>query len=328
MHAIVITEPGGPEVLRWQEVDDLTPGPGEVLINVAASAVNRADLLQRQGLYPPPPGESEILGLECSGTVAALGTGVTSVAVGQHVTALLAGGGYAEQVVVPIGQLMSVPEGVDLVTAGGLPEVACTVYSNLVLEANLREGQWVLIHGGGSGIGTMAIQVARALGARVAVTAGSESKLETCEQLGAEVLINYREADFVAVMSEATNGLGVDVILDNMGAAYLQRNVEALARNGRLVIIGMQGGVQAEFNIATLLRKNGRIMATSLRGRPAQEKAEICAAVERNVWPWIHAGIVQPHIGATVPMSQAAQAHALLDAGSTTGKILLSNAGV
>jgi putative PIG3 family NAD(P)H quinone oxidoreductase len=326
MHAIVITEPGGPEVLRWQEVDDLTPGPGEVLIDVAASAVNRADLLQRQGLYPPPPGESEILGLECSGTVAALGTGVTSVAVGQHVTALLAGGGYAEQVVVPIGQLMSVPEGVDLVTAGGLPEVACTVYSNLVLEANLREGQWVLIHGGGSGIGTMAIQVARALGARVAVTAGSESKLETCEQLGAEVLINYREQDFVAVMSEATNGLGVDVILDNMGAAYLQRNVEILARNGRLVIIGMQGGVQAEFNIATLLRKNGRIMATSLRGRPAQEKAEICAAVERNVWPWIHAGIVQPHIGATLPMSQAAQAHALLDAGTTTGKILLVTA--
>lgn len=324
MHAIVITEPGGPEVLAWQEVTDPEPKPGEVLIEVAACAANRADLLQRQGLYPPPPGESEILGLECSGRIIALGDGVTSHAIGDEVTALLAGGGYAQRVAVPAGQCMSVPSTVDIETAGGLPEVACTVWSNLVGEAHLQEGDWVLIHGGGSGIGTMAIQIARALGARVAVTAGSPEKLEVCAELGAEVLINYRIQDFVEVMNQETGGHGVDVILDNMGAAYLQRNILTLARNGRLVIIGMQGGVKAEFNIATLLQRNGRVIATSLRGRPRDEKAAICAAVEQHVWPLIHVGVVKPMIGARMPLSQAADAHRLLESGDVTGKIVLT----
>ena len=324
MHAIVITEPGGPEVLAWQEVTDPEPKPGEVLIDVAACAVNRADLLQRQGLYPPPPGESEILGLECSGRIIALGDGVTSLAIGDEVTALLAGGGYAQRVAVPAGQCMSVPPTIDIETAGGIPEVACTVWSNLVGEAHLQEGDWVLIHGGGSGIGTMAIQIARALGARVAVTAGSPKKLEVCAELGAEILINYKTQDFVEVMNDETGGRGVDVILDNMGAAYLQRNILTLARNGRLVIIGMQGGVKAEFNIATLLQRNGRVIATSLRGRPRDEKAAICAAVEQHVWPLIHAGVVKPMIGARLPLSQAADAHRLLESGEVTGKIVLT----
>ena len=324
MRAIICTEPGGPEHLKWQEVTTPTPGPGEVLIDVAATAVNRADILQRQGDYAPPPGASQILGLECSGVISALGPGVTTVEIGQEVTALLAGGGYAEQVAVPVGQLMSVPSGLDLVAAAGLPEVACTVWSNIVMTAHLTEGEWLLIHGGGSGIGTMAIQVARALGARVAVTAGSKAKLDICEQLGAEIMINYQEQDFVEVMNDITGGRGVDVILDNMGAAYLERNVLALARNGRLAIIGMQGGSKAELNINTLLRKNGTVHAASLRGRPESEKLAICQQVERNIWPWVHAGIVYPVIGATLPLQDAAAAHQLLESGEITGKIVLT----
>ena len=324
MRAIICTEPGGPEHLKWQEVTTPTPGPGEVLIDVAATAVNRADILQRQGDYAPPPGASQILGLECSGVISALGLGVTTVEIGQEVTALLAGGGYAEQVAVPVGQLMSVPSGLDLVAAAGLPEVACTVWSNIVMTAHLAEGEWLLIHGGGSGIGTMAIQVARALGARVAVTAGSKAKLDICEQLGAEIMINYQEQDFVEVMNDVTGGRGVDVILDNMGAAYLERNVLALARNGRLAIIGMQGGSKAELNINTLLRKNGTVHAASLRGRPESEKLAICQQVERNIWPWVHAGLVTPVIGATLPLQDAAAAHQLLESGEITGKIVLT----
>ena len=324
MRAIICTEPGGPEHLKWQEVTTPTPGPGEVLIDVAATAVNRADILQRQGDYAPPPGASQILGLECSGVISAVGQGVTSVKIGQEVTALLAGGGYAEQVAVPVGQLMSVPSGLDLITAASLPEVACTVWSNIVMTARLAEGEWLLIHGGGSGIGTMAIQVARALGARVAVTAGSKSKLDICEQLGAEIMINYQEQDFVEVMNDVTGGRGVDVILDNMGAAYLERNVLALARNGRLAIIGMQGGSKAELNINTLLRKNGTVHAASLRGRPESEKSAICQQVERNIWPWVHAGLVTPVIGATLPLQEAAAAHQLLESGEITGKIVLT----
>ena len=324
MHAIIATEPGGPDVLQWREVPDPVPGPGEVLIDIAASAVNRADLLQREGKYPPPPGGSDIIGLECSGTIAALGDGVTTRAVGDEVTALLAGGGYAEQVVVPVGQTMSVPTG--LVDSGALPEVACTVWSNLVMTARMQQGDWLLVHGGGSGIGTMAIQIARAMGVRTAVTAGSPEKLEACAALGADVCINYGDEDFVEVVREATGGRGVDLILDNMGAAYLMRNIEALARNGRLCIIGMQGGITAEFNINTLLRKNGTVHAASLRGRPVEEKAAICAAVERQVWPWVSAGLIAPIIGARLPMAQAAQAHRLLEAGEVTGKILLTRA--
>ncbi len=324
MRAIICTEPGGPEHLKWQEVTTPTPGPGEVLIEVAATAVNRADILQRQGNYAPPPGASQILGLECAGVISELGPGVTTVEIGQEVTALLAGGGYAEQVAVPVGQLMSVPSGLDLITAASLPEVACTVWSNIVMTAHLAEGEWLLIHGGGSGIGTMAIQVARAVGARVAVTAGSKAKLAICEQLGAEIMINYQDQDFVEVMNDVTGGRGVDVILDNMGAAYLERNVLALARNGRLAIIGMQGGSKAELNINALLRKNGTVHAASLRGRPESEKSAICQQVERNIWPWVHAGLVTPVIGATLPLQEAAAAHQLLESGEITGKIVLT----
>ncbi|MFM9135060.1 MAG: NAD(P)H-quinone oxidoreductase [bacterium] len=324
MRAVVVTEPGGPDVLSWVEVPDPVPGPGEVLVRVAACAVNRADILQRQGLYPPPPGAPEWLGLECSGTVAELGPGVTSLATGDEVCCLLAGGGYAEYATVPVGQAMGVPSGIDLVTAGGLPEVACTVWSNLVMVAHLQRGEWLLVHGGGSGIGTMAIQVGRMLGARVAVTAGSAEKLAECERLGAEVLINYREQDFVEVMRAETGGRGVDVILDNMGAAYLMRNIEALARNGRIVVIGMQGGVKAEFDIGVLLRRNGTVHATSLRSRPEGEKAEICAQVQRHVWPWISSGLIRPVVDRVMPVTEAAQAHRDLEAGAVTGKVVLA----
>lgn len=324
MRAIVVTEPGGPEVLQWQEMPDPIAGPGEVLVDVVAAAVNRADILQRQGFYPPPPGAPEWLGLECSGRVAALGPGVTSLAIGDEVCCLLSGGGYAEQVAVPVGQVMPVPAGVDLITAAGLPEVACTVWSNLVMTAHLERGDWLLVHGGGSGIGTMAIQIARALGARVAVTAGSAAKLAQCEALGADVLINYRDQDFVEVIATETGGRGVDVILDNMGAAYLERNISSLAPGGRLVVIGMQGGVKTEIDLGVLLRRNGTVHATTLRGRTPEQKAEICRQVERHVWPWIAAGIVKPVIDRVVPITEAADAHRALEAGDVTGKIVLT----
>jgi putative PIG3 family NAD(P)H quinone oxidoreductase len=323
VHAIVVTQPGDPEVLVWQEVPDPVAGPGEIVVDVAAAAVNRADLMQRQGLYPPPPGAPEWLGLECSGTVTELGAGVTSLSVGDEVCCLLSGGGYAERVALPAGQAMPIPAGVDLFTAAGLPEVACTVWSNLVMTAHLQRGEWLLIHGGGSGIGTMAIQVARALGARVAVTAGSADKLATCAALGAEVLINYREQDFAEVIATETGGRGVDVILDNMAAKYLERNISSLAAGGRLVIIGMQGGVKAEIDLGSLLRRNGTVHATTLRGRTPEQKAEICAQVERHVWPWIAAGIVKPVVDRVMPLVDAADAHRALEAGGVTGKIIL-----
>ena len=323
MRAIVVTAPGDADVLAWQAVPDPVAGPGEVIVDVAAAAVNRADLLQRQGLYPPPPGAPEWLGLECSGTVTELGPGVTSLSIGDEVCCLLSGGGYAERVAVPAGQAMPIPAGVDLITAAGLPEVACTVWSNLVMVAHLQRGEWLLVHGGGSGIGTMAIQVARALGARVAVTAGSAEKLARCEELGAEVLINYREQDFVEVIAAETGGRGVDVILDNMAARYLERNIASLAPGGRLVIIGMQGGVKAEIDLGTLLRRNGTVHATTLRGRTPEQKAEICTQVERHIWPWIAAGIVKPVVDRVMPMTDAADAHRALEAGDVTGKIVL-----
>lgn len=324
MYAITMDQPGGPEVLAWSKVADPRPGPGEVIIDIAASGVNRADLLQRQGLYPPPPGVSPILGLECSGTISSVGAALDLSRIGEKVTALLSGGGYATRVAVPIGQVMSVPTGLSLVDAASLPETACTVWSNLDMTANLSDGEWLLVHGGGSGIGTMAIQVGRALGARVAVTAGSRDKLDRCAALGAEVLINYREQDFVEAIMDATGGRGANVILDNMGAAYLDRNVTALARDGRLVVIGLQGGTRAELDVNALLRKNASVAGTSLRGRPQSEKAAICLQVERNVWPWVHAGVVRPVIDRILPMPQAGQAHTLLADGAVTGKVLLA----
>ncbi len=324
MHAITLNGHGGPEVMEWAKVPDPTPGPGEVIVDIASAGVNRADLLQRQGHYPPPPGASEILGLECAGTITNVGAALPLDRIGERVCAILAGGGYAQKVAVPVGQLMAIPSGVGIIDAGGLAEVACTVWSNLDMVANLSEGEWLLIHGGGSGVGTMAIQIGRALGARIAVTAGSQAKLDRCAALGAEVLINYRDQDFVEVMKDATGGRGANVILDNMGASYLARNVGALARDGRLVTIGMQGGTKAELDMSALLRKNASVHATSLRGRPESEKAAICAQVERTVWPWIHAGVVVPVIDRVLPMSEAAEAHELLADSAVTGKIVLT----
>ncbi|OBB40354.1 NAD(P)H-quinone oxidoreductase [Mycobacterium sp. 852002-51961_SCH5331710] len=320
MHAIV----AGPEGrLSWQEVPDVVPTDGEVLIKVASAGINRADLLQAAGKYPPPPGASEILGLEVSGTVAAVGDQVSDWAVGQQVCALLAGGGYAEFVVVPAGQVMTIPESVSLHEAAGLPEVACTVWSNLVMTAGLSSGQLVLVHGGASGIGTHAVQVGRALGCRVAVTAGSAHKLDLCAELGAEVTINYRDEDFVErVKAEG----GADVILDIMGAAYLDRNIDALASDGRLVIIGMQGGVKAELNIGKLLGKRAGVIATALRARPVSgrgSKSDVVSAVVANVWPMIESGQVRPIIGAEYPVQEAGAAHELLQSGEVSGKVLL-----
>ncbi|MGW7523427.1 NAD(P)H-quinone oxidoreductase [Streptomyces sp. NPDC054783] len=323
MHAITIPEPGGPEALVWAEVPDPVPGEGEVLVEVVASAVNRADVLQRQGFYNPPPGASPYPGLECSGRIAALGSGVSGWAVGDEVCALLAGGGYAEKVVVPAGQLLSVPEGVDLKRAAALPEVVCTVWSNVFMIAHLRPGETLLVHGGSSGIGTMAIQLAKAVGARVAVTAGTKEKLERCAELGADILVNYREQDFVAEIKQATGGAGADVILDNMGAKYLDRNVQALAVSGRLAIIGMQGGAKGELNIGTLLNKRAAISATSLRARPLSEKAAIVAAVREHVWPLLAGGHVRPVVDREVPMAEAAEGHRVVEASGHVGKVLL-----
>lgn len=307
----------------WDEVPDPVPGEGEVLVEVVASAVNRADILQRQGFYNPPPGASPYPGLECSGTIAALGPGVSGWAVGDQVCALLAGGGYAEKVAVPAGQLLPAPEGVDLKHAAALPEVVCTVWSNVFMVAHLRPGETLLVHGGSSGIGTMAIKLAKAVGAKVAVTAGTKEKLDRCAELGADVLINYREQDFVAEIQQATEGAGADVILDNMGAKYLDRNVQALAVNGRLAIIGMQGGAKGELNIGTLLGKRAAISATSLRARPLEEKAAIVAAVREHVWPLLAGGHVRPVVDRELPMAEAAEAHRLVESSGHIGKVLL-----
>ncbi|PGH41763.1 NADPH:quinone oxidoreductase [Micromonospora sp. WMMA1996] len=322
MRAITITEPGGPEALVWTEVPDPEPGPGEVVVEVRASAVNRADLLQRQGHYPPPPGAPAYPGLECSGTVRALGPDVTGWSVGQEVCALLAGGGYAEQVAVPAGQLLPVPAGVDLVDTAALPEVACTVWSNVVDLARLAEGDTLLVHGGGSGIGTFAIQLGVALGATVVVTARS-AKHDRLRELGAAHTIDYREQDFVEEVRRVTDGRGADVVLDIMGASYLPRNVAALATGGRLVVIGMQGGRKGELDLGMLLAKRGSVHATALRSRPVAEKAAITRGVREQVWPLVEAGRVRPVVHARVRMADAADAHRLVETNDHLGKVLL-----
>jgi len=324
MKAITIPTPGDADSLVLDEVATPDITAQEVLVQVAAAGLNRADLMQRQGFYPPPPGASRYPGMEVSGTISALGSDVTGWRVGDQVCALLSGGGYAEQAAVPATQLLPVPDGVSLVDAAALPEVVCTVWSNVFMTANLQPDQTILIHGGSSGIGTMAIQLARAIGARIAVTAGSGDKLEACRALGAEILVNYREQDFAQVLADATKGHGADVILDNMGAKYLARNVNGLAVNGRLVIIGLQGGVKAELDINALLRKCAAIIATSLRARPAAEKAAIVAAVREHVWPLIEAGHVKPIVHKTFPLARASDAHRELEASTHIGKILLT----
>jgi putative PIG3 family NAD(P)H quinone oxidoreductase len=323
MHAIV-AESGTD--LAWVEVPDVSAAEGEVIVDVVAAGINRADLLQAAGNYPPPPGASAILGLEVSGRVSALGSGVTSWTVGQPVCALLSGGGYAERVAVPAGQVLPIPDGVDLHDAAGLPEVACTVWSNLGMTAHLSRGQTVLFHGGASGIGTHGVQVAHAMGCRVAVTAGSAEKLALCRELGADVAINYREEDFVERIRAETGGAGADVILDLMGASYLDRNVDALAPDGRLVVIGFQGGVKGELNLGKLMAKRAGVISTALRSRPVDGpsgKAAVVSSVLANVWPLIADGKVRPIIGAELPIQDAAKAHRLLESGEAHGKVLL-----
>ncbi|MGC4806617.1 NAD(P)H-quinone oxidoreductase [Micromonospora sp. DT233] len=323
MRAITIPTPGGPDALVWAEVPDPEPGPGEVVVQVRASAVNRADLLQRQGNYPPPPGASAYPGLECSGVIAAVGPDVAGWAVGQEVCALLAGGGYAERVAVPAGQLLPVPDGVDPVDAAALPEVACTVWSNVVQLAGLRGGETLLVHGGGSGIGTFAVQLGAALGATVVVTARS-AKHARLRELGAAHTIDYQEEDFVEQVRRVTDGRGADVILDIMGAAYLARNVAALATGGRLVVIGMQGGRKAELDLGALLAKRASVAATALRSRPLAEKAAIVAGVREQVWPLVAAGTVRPVVDRRLPMAEAAAAHRLVESNDHIGKVLLT----
>ncbi|MCT1607112.1 NAD(P)H-quinone oxidoreductase [Nesterenkonia massiliensis] len=323
MRAITFDAPGDEDVLNLTDVDAPAPGPGEVLITVAAAGINNADLLQRRGKYPVPPGASEILGLECSGTIAALGEGVTGWSVGDEVCVLLTGGGYAEQVAVPAEQLLPIPAGISLEEAAALPEVACTVYSNIGMVAGLKPGQSLLVHGGGSGIGTHAIQWAHALGARVFTTAGSAQKLDAARQLGADVAINYRDEDFAERIAEETSGSGVDVILDIIGAPYLEPNLKSLANNGHLVIIGTMGGMRTELNLGLMLSKRASVTATTLRARPLHEKAEIVAAVRENVWPLIESGQIKPMVDTVLPLDQAAEAHRILAEGRAVGKVLL-----
>jgi putative PIG3 family NAD(P)H quinone oxidoreductase len=340
MRAVVIEKPGGPEVLTVREVPDPVPAAGEVLITIAAAGVNRADLMQRQGLYPPPPGASPYPGLECAGQIVAVGDGVSGWRPGDNVCALLAGGGYAEQVAVPAGQVLpwpgcaGRPESAEESTAepaaetaagaAALPEAVCTVYANVFLQAGLRPGETLLVHGGASGIGTMAIQLAKALGARVACTAGSQAKLARCRELGADLAISYRDDDFVAAVRDFTAGRGADVILDIMGAAYLPRNLSALATGGRLSVIGLQGGARGELDLGLMLSKRVSVSAASLRARPVNEKAAIVASVRENVWPLITAGQVKPVVDRVLPLRDAGQAHRLMEEGVHTGKIVLA----
>jgi putative PIG3 family NAD(P)H quinone oxidoreductase len=327
MKAVLISEAGGPDVLSVGEVADPEPAAGEVLLEVAATAVNRADLLQRAGHYPPPPGASPILGLECSGRVAALGGGVAGWQVGDEVCALLAGGGYAERVCVPAEQLMPVPAGLDLVSAAALPEVACTVWS-MVFDrapaAALRPGESFLVHGGSSGIGTMAIQLAAAQGSRVFTTAGNAEKLAACRELGAEVAIDYRDADFAAVVKEHTGGTGVDVVLDTIGAKYLPANLDALATGGRIAVIGLLGGATGSLNLATLMAKRATLFAAGLRARPPEQKAAIVAGTQAHVWPLIESGRVRPVVHEVLGLAQAAEAHRIVERSGHIGKLVLA----
>ena len=325
MRAVVITSPGDPDVLKLTEVPDPVPGPGEVLVEVAAAGVNRADVLQRMGFYPPPPGAPPYPGLECSGRISALGPGVTVWQPGDEVCALLGGGGYAEQAAVPQGQLLPVPDGVSLVDAAGLPETACTVYATVFQQARLTPGETILVHGGAGGIGTMAIQLAKSFGARVICTAGTPAKLERCTELGADLAVSYVRDDFVSAVDVFTGGRGADVILDIVGGPYLARNVAALATGGRLLGVSTQGGSSAELDLQMLMRKRASILASTLRARPPAEKAVIVAGVWEQVWPLISAGRVRPVTDRVLPMADAADAHRVLEQGTHVGKILLVN---
>lgn len=323
MQAVTIARPGGPEVLLEHTVPDPTPLRGEVLIAVAAAGVNRADLLQRQGHYPPPPGAPAWPGLEVSGTIVELGAGVGGWAVGDRVCALLSGGGYAELVTVPAGHVLPVPPGLDLVEAAGLPEAVCTALSNLAGSGRLRRGDWALVHGGSGGVGSIAIQLATALGAHVAATAGGPVRAARCADLGAEVVIDHRSEQFADAVLAATGGRGVDVVLDILGAGALEANLRALATGGRLVVIGMQGGRLAELDLGVLLTRRLSVIGTTLRARPDDEKSAIVAAVRETVWPMLDDGRLRPVIHARLPLARAGAAHELLESGEVFGKLLL-----
>jgi putative PIG3 family NAD(P)H quinone oxidoreductase len=328
MYAVTITQPGGPDVLEWTEVPDPIPQAGEVLVDVAAAGVNRADLLQRAGLYPSPPGASPYLGMECSGRISALGSGTEASgwSVGDEVCALLTGGGYAERVAVPVGQLLPVPDGVSLEWSSALPEVAATVWSMLTRTARMRAGQTLLVHGGGSGIGTFAIQYARALGVRVITTARAP-KHERLRSLGADVTIDYSTEDFVDIVRDATDGAGVDLILDIQGGAYLRRNIEALGFDGQLVIIGLQGGRTGDVDLGMMLTKRITVSAATLRARSVADKAQIVEGVRTGVWPLVEQHKIDPIVDRSLPMSRAVIAHQVLTASDHIGKVLLLTEG-
>ncbi|MFF9021325.1 NAD(P)H-quinone oxidoreductase [Streptomyces eurythermus] len=318
MKAVSIKEHGGPEVLEWIEVEDPTPAADEVVVDVVASALNRADVMQRWGLYPLRPGWSPYPGLEVSGRISALGEAVTGWQVGDEVCALLTGGGYAQKVAVPAGQLLTIPKGIGLVEAAALPEVTATVWSNLVMTAGLKAGETLLVHGGAGGVGTMAIQIAKALGARVVTTVGGREKAAEARRLGADTAIDYRTEDF-------TEHGPYDVILDVVGGDYLERNVRSLAADGRLVVIGLQKGLEGRLNLAEIVFKRASVYGTTLRTRSKEHKAEIVAEVRKNVWPMIENGAVKLVVDRTLPMADAAEGHRLMEAGGHLGKILLVN---
>ncbi|KAG0598625.1 hypothetical protein M758_12G089000 [Ceratodon purpureus] len=324
MKGIQIDGAGGPEVLKLHEFEDPVAGDGEVVIKVVATAVNRADTMQREGKYNPPPGASPIPGLECSGVIESVGHGVTKWKVGDEVCALLSGGGYAEKVNVPAVQVLPIPKGVSLRDAGGIPEVACTVWSTIFMTSHLTKGETLLIHGGGSGIGTFAIQIAKAKGVRVLITAGSDEKVKKCLELGADVGINYKSEDFVEKTKSATGGKGVDVILDCVGGAYLSKNVDCLAFDGRLFIIGLQGGIKGELTLNTILFKRLTVTGAGLRVRSVEKKGEIVQDVLEKVWPEIEAGNVKVMIDTVLPLAEASKAHEILESSTHFGKILLT----
>lgn len=323
MRAVVVAAPGGPEQLHVEEIPDPVARDGEIVVRVAGAGVNRADLLQRQGLYPPPPGASEILGLEASGTVSSVGPGVDSFAAGDRVMLLVEGGGYAELVAVRAAQAVRVPANLDLIEAGGIPEVFITAHDALFTRGHLQDGETVLIHGGGGGVGTAAIQLARQHGCRVLVTAGSAEKLQRCLALGADFGINYRTEDFVASTRDLTDGRGADLVLDIMGASYLGKNLDVAANDGRLVVIGMQGGNHAEIDLGLMMRRRISLISTSLRARPAAQKVVIVAAFAADVLPVLADGGLRPVVDRVLPLEDAGEAHRLMEAGELVGKIVL-----
>jgi putative PIG3 family NAD(P)H quinone oxidoreductase len=324
MRAVIVASPGGPEQLHVEDQPDPVIGDGEVLIAVAAAGVNRADLLQRMGHYPPPPGASDILGLEVSGRVAGVGRDVSTVVEGDRVMALLAGGGYAELAAVAAAQVVRVPDNLDLIEAGGIPEVFITAHDALFTRARLQDGETVLIHGGGGGVGTAAIQLAKTHGCHVLVTAGSAAKLARCIELGADAGINYATEDFVARTRELTDGRGADVVLDIMGASYLSRNLDVVAADGRIVVIGMQGGTHADIDLGVMMRRRVSLISTALRARPATQKATIVAAFAADVVPALAAGTLRPVIDRVLPLEDAAEAHRVMESSGAVGKIVLA----